>query len=225
MKFSEEWWANYAHPENRCIAHPKNREQCRLPARAGATVCRVHGGAAPQVIAKARERLALAADRMAHELLGIATGAESEVVKLQAVKDALDRAGLSAKQALELSAKPLAPWEEVLRDVSFASITRAEHRALGALRDGDLARAARELEVLDAEVVPLQKPRAYGPRATVGDADRLGAAEGPADKSATSLAPVAAPRALTQDEAAEVMRESRKRTGQIRRKARNRRMR
>jgi hypothetical protein len=68
---------------------------------------------------------------MAQELLGIALSAESESVKLAAVKDALDRA-LGTKQALELSAKPPAPWEEVLRDVTFdgvARMTRAEHHA------------------------------------------------------------------------------------------------
>jgi len=85
-KFSEEWWANYPHAENRCVAHRKNGDQCLRAARAGAHVCRVHGGAAPQVIAKARERLALAADRMARELLGIATSSESEAVRLAAVK-------------------------------------------------------------------------------------------------------------------------------------------
>src|SRR5262249_49476664 len=97
-KYSEEWWANYPRADNRYVAHRKNGNQCLRPARAGTSVCRVHGGAAPQVIAKARERIALAADRMARELLGIATTGESEAVKLAAVKDALDRAGLSPKQ-------------------------------------------------------------------------------------------------------------------------------
>ena len=108
MKFSEEWWVNYAHPENRCVAHRKNGDQCRHPARRGATVCRVHGGGCSTGDRKARERISLAADRMARELLGIATGAESEAVKLAAVKDALDRAGLGAKTEVALELKP---WE------------------------------------------------------------------------------------------------------------------
>ncbi|MGE0218418.1 hypothetical protein [Mycolicibacterium sp.] len=128
-RYSDEWWANYAHAENRCVAHQraeKGGNQCHLPARRGGTVCRFHGGAAPQVKAKARERLDLAADRMARELLGIATGAESEAVKLAAVKDALDRSGVTGKQAVEVEVK--APWEELLGDVM--QITKAQHDAM-----------------------------------------------------------------------------------------------
>jgi hypothetical protein len=48
------------HPR-RCVAHTHHGTPCRRYAARGANVCRVHGGAAPQVVAKARERLALAA--------------------------------------------------------------------------------------------------------------------------------------------------------------------
>jgi hypothetical protein len=141
------------HPR-RCTAHKHNGEPCLRYAARGANVCRVHGGAAPQVVAKARERLALAADRMARELLGIATGAESEAVKLAAVKDALDRAGLGAKTEVEVGLKP---YEEILNNIalSVGRTTRAEHRARKGLPpDEPRALAAPELEVVDAELVP-----------------------------------------------------------------------
>lgn len=95
-------------------------------------MCRAHGGAAPQVIAKARKRLSLAADRMAMELLWIATGADSEAVKLAAIRDTLDRVGLSAKRELELSAAQSEPqpYEEMLMGIAgIAQITRGESYA------------------------------------------------------------------------------------------------
>ena len=173
-KFSEEWWANYPHAENRCVAHRKNGNQCLKAAGRGTTVCRFHGGAAPQVKAKARERLELAADRMARELLGIATGAESEAVKLAAVRDALDRAGLSAKQSVELSAKQPEPWEEMMMD--FARTSRERHQSLerGEPLPAPPRNAGEPMEVVDAEVVPQPGGRAYRPSAAVDGADRPG---------------------------------------------------
>jgi hypothetical protein len=48
---------------------------------------------------------------MERELLGIATSAESESVRLAAIRDAFDRGGLGAKAEIELSAKPKEPWQ------------------------------------------------------------------------------------------------------------------
>lgn len=45
----------------RCKAHRRNGEQCRSHPIRGAVVCRMHGGSAPQVRAKAQERLELLA--------------------------------------------------------------------------------------------------------------------------------------------------------------------
>ena len=104
--------------KNRCKAHRKNGEQCKKAAITGATVCRMHGGAARQVVNAARVRLQNAADKMARELLGIATDdSVPEGVRLAAVKDALDRAGLKPITAvdLEISTKP---WEAVFEGVS-----------------------------------------------------------------------------------------------------------
>jgi hypothetical protein len=64
---------------------------------------------------------------MARELLQMADSAESEAVKLNAIRDALDRAGLGAKSEVTVE---LRPWERLLQDVSgVANISRAEHLA------------------------------------------------------------------------------------------------
>lgn len=45
-------------PERRCVARSKTTgEQCKKPAMHGCTVCRAHGGAAPQVRARAEQRV------------------------------------------------------------------------------------------------------------------------------------------------------------------------
>lgn len=89
-----------------CSAHTKQGDQCRRWSVAGATVCIVHGGAAPQVRRKAEERIrelvnpALA--RIAR-LIGddAEPGAESEAVSLAAARDILDRAGYGATHKLD----------------------------------------------------------------------------------------------------------------------------
>lgn len=108
--------------ETQCTARSKRTgKRCKAPSMLGGNVCRAHGGAAPQTRAKAQRRLQQAADILVQRLLGLALDGDTpDAVALQAIRDALDRAGLGAKQALELSAKPLAPWEKM-----WTSPTRA----------------------------------------------------------------------------------------------------
>jgi len=126
---SEEWW-QHAKPEvqaRRCKAHRKNGDQCKRPALAGTTVCRSHGGASGHVQRAARARLENAADRMAKELLGIATDPNmSAQVKLKAINSALDRAGLRAPNQVVVSAGQTTGFDEVFSDVFTGS--RAESR-------------------------------------------------------------------------------------------------
>lgn len=172
-----EW--NRGNPARRCTAHKKNGEQCRRWAIRGGTVCTHHGGRAPAVRARARQRLDEAADRMAKQLLGIAESAESEAVKLAAVRDALDRAGLKPPAQVEVSAKPTEPWEEVMGDIamSVGRTTRAEHRAARGLPPEE-PRALPPMEIVDAEIVDdSPEPHPDAPRER---AERPSWARGPA---------------------------------------------
>jgi uncharacterized Zn finger protein (UPF0148 family) len=141
-------------PEQRCKAHKKTGEQCQLPPINGTTVCGSHGGRAPQVKAKARQRLEEAADRMARELLRMADGSGDEKTKLAAIRDALDRAGLTAKQAMTVEHE-LKPWQTMFanlerrsRDAPESAETRARtHTA------ASHAYAGVDDDIIDAEVV------------------------------------------------------------------------
>lgn len=139
--------------ETRCTARSKRTgERCRLPSALGSNVCRSHGAAAPQTRAKAKRRLEQASDVLVQRLLQFALdGDVADNVALQAIRDALDRAGLGAKQAVEVSVEP-APWERLLGDV--AHLTKAQHEAM---KRGELLPPPPELppaEVVDAELVP-----------------------------------------------------------------------
>jgi hypothetical protein len=137
-------------------------------------VCGTHGGRAPAAKRAAQRRLDEASDRMVKQLLGIAEGAESEAVKLSAVKDVLDRAMGKATTTVEVGPKAVQPWEEVMADVvGVEQITRAESRARQGLPpDEPRALPAPEpTEVVDGELVdePDSRPARGGAVRATGD--------------------------------------------------------
>jgi len=126
-----------------CSATRRDGQPCSNFARIGATVCRKHGGNAPQVVRAAQVRLLMASDRLMAQLLLIAEDkSEPTPVRLAAIRDALDRAGLGAKQQIELSAEvTLETWE---------------HKAEAAVVDWGSLRALlteADPDVVDAELV------------------------------------------------------------------------
>lgn len=129
---------------NRCVAHKKTGARCQRPAMLGGTVCRHHGGASPHVKAAAKRRLEMATDRLARQLLGMAEDPDmAPAIKLAALKDALDRAGLGARAALDVTHEiPL--WQQVLNGVY-----RGPRRDAPAGPDG----ATLDTEVVDGEVI------------------------------------------------------------------------
>lgn len=106
---------------------------CRAPAIKGGTVCVAHGGAAPQVKDAARRRLLEAVDPLMAELIRLALHGDSESVRVAATKDALDRAGLGAKQVIE-SEVTIHDGSEVDREIARLAAElagRAEGRTPG----------------------------------------------------------------------------------------------
>lgn len=143
-------WSDGRQPARPCSARRTNGEPCRRAAINGGNVCGTHGGRSPQVKAKARVRLEMAADRMAQELLGIATDDNAPAaVKLAAIRDALDRAGLGAKTAVSVELGPTKPYEALLTDMLMGG-SRAESRAARGVPDEP---ASDWQNVLDAELV------------------------------------------------------------------------
>lgn len=126
-------------PSKICTARRSDGTPCRKQRVTGAVVCTTHGGRAPQVKAKARVRLEMAADKLARELLGIAMDDDSVPanVKLAAVKDALDRAGLSAKTAVEVEVGPTKPFQEVLETIMIGGSRAASRASRGEPVDHD----------------------------------------------------------------------------------------
>ena len=102
---------NREHSGTLCTATKRNGEPCTNFARRGMGRCRMHGGSAPQVIAAAQVRLLMAADRLMAQLLMIAEDkSEPTPVRLAAIRDALDRAGLNERHKIEIEAK-VETWE------------------------------------------------------------------------------------------------------------------
>jgi hypothetical protein len=109
---------------------------------------------------EASVRIEEAADRMARELLKMATDDNvAGSVKLAAIRDALDRAGLAAKSAVEVEVGPPKPFEAILENIEGGS--RAEYRRSRGIPDIEgnrpLGASRRELDApIDAAVLDYQ---------------------------------------------------------------------
>lgn len=89
-------------PKHRCKAKSKSSgNQCRQSAIPGGTVCRYHGGAAPQVKRAAALRLAQLVDPAIDAQAYLLKQTKHLPSKLGAAKDVLDRNGLGQKTSIK----------------------------------------------------------------------------------------------------------------------------
>ena len=90
------------HPmEKRCTAHSRAGSQCKKPPVLGATVCRMHGGAAPQVIASAQQRLLAIQFPAIARLATLVEQTDYPSTAYQASRDVLDRTLGKPKETTE----------------------------------------------------------------------------------------------------------------------------
>lgn len=157
-RWSEEFWrrASPSVQARRCVGHKRNGDRCLKAAIKGATVCRTHGGATRHVQRAARVRLENAQDLMAQQLLGVALTAESEAVKLAAIKDVLDRGGLKAPSEVVLSQGETKPYEEVFEGI--AGLSREESRTRRGYAGSPAAQPVEEHSYGSGEYDPASAP-------------------------------------------------------------------
>ncbi len=100
----------------RCSAHSKRTgKPCTMPAIAGGTVCRMHGGSAPQVKASARERLMALQPKAIQTLDALLSRDEFPTVQLGAAKDVLDRTEGKAAESVQVTGANQGPIEIVVK--------------------------------------------------------------------------------------------------------------
>ena len=100
----------------KCHAHKKDGTPCGRWSLKGSTVCTSHGAGTKAARAKAQLRLLMAADPAAAEMVAIMLDPKSPPnVRLSAAAQILDRAGLSAKQVVEVDAQE--PWLVLLSKI------------------------------------------------------------------------------------------------------------
>lgn len=85
----------------RCTAHSRSGARCKKQPVLGATVCRMHGGAAPQVQASAQARILAIQFPAIAKLAQLVEQADYPSTAYQAVRDVLDRTLGKPKETTE----------------------------------------------------------------------------------------------------------------------------
>ncbi|MBS1695772.1 MAG: hypothetical protein JST91_26545 [Actinobacteria bacterium] len=133
-RLSEAWWASRA-PEvaaRRCKARRSDGsgDRCSKAAMKGQRVCGTHGGKARRSMEAAKRRIAESADPAAAQLVKLAFDKkESAEIRLRATLQLLDRAGLNAKTAVEIT-HDVKPFEQIIEGISdqLEITSRADYR-------------------------------------------------------------------------------------------------
>lgn len=102
----------------KCSATNRKGNRCTQPHIPGGTVCRYHGGAAPQVRQKALERLTAYQDRAIDRLCQLVEQQDYPSTAYAAVRDVLDRTMGKPAESVSL---------QVTGEVNIVTILRGRH--------------------------------------------------------------------------------------------------
>ena len=108
---------SYRGPDDahRCTAHNRGETRCYAYAIPGGTVCRYHGGLAPQVIAKAEDRIRALVDPSLNRIARTIADDQNPALALAAARDILDRAGYKATEKIQSDGRTVIEIEYVDR--------------------------------------------------------------------------------------------------------------
>lgn len=165
------------HADTRCTARRRNGEPCRNWAMLGTNVCRMHGGAAPQVRRRAQQRILEASDKAAARLVEIMQDPKVPyAVQLAAARDLLDRAQLAGKQEIEMGVTV----SLLERNIEAAFVYDLDDDAVTELPDepDDTPDYSAEEAAADAAMEERQAARARRQRKTGNPAPRTAAERG-----------------------------------------------
>lgn len=124
----------------RCQAHTSSGAPCKKWAIQGGFVCNTHGGSAPQVRAAANRRLMALAPRAVQVLADLLEHSESDIVRLRAATELLDRGiGKAVDVTLDITPQEAAEGPSPLALRIAAALDRLA--------------PAEEPEIVDAEVI------------------------------------------------------------------------
>lgn len=113
-------------PFARCTAKAKSTgKQCTNPAIRGATVCRLHGGNAPQVRFSAMERYRSLQPKAITALESLLDNTEFPTVQMAAIRDVMDRTEGKAVETAQVNITGNLNIAELLRQ-RFAKRRKAE---------------------------------------------------------------------------------------------------
>ena len=144
-------------PREYCKARKRDGNPCGMAPLAGSVVCRMHGGAAPQVLRKSQERIVMAQDDAAGNLVKWMQDATVPFSERRKCAEALlNRGGNAPGQRLEVSLD-VQPWQQIIDGIVGEvpdDLLRDGSPVLAELTSGDVV----DGEVLDAPTLPLARP-------------------------------------------------------------------